>query len=108
VGGGRFDTGVARERDDARRLVDLLEPAHDLGVLDRQALGRERSVGRLGGDLPDLVEPAAHRHSPRSADIAPIDVGRPVADEHGVNQGPIRQMPLTKDCVNESHGWTSS
>ena len=94
---------LTRERDDARRLIELFEPAENLGLLERQSLGREGGVGRLDAGRPDVVHPAAEIDGALGADVASIEMRRPVAGEQRVDERALGKVSSTKQPVTEPH-----
>ncbi len=84
------EPGLARERDDARRLIELFELAQNLRLLCGEPLGRKGGVGGLDAERPDVVEPAAELDRALGADVAPIEVRGTVAGHDGLDE---RRLP---------------
>ena len=102
-----FELAISRlagKGDDPRGPIDLLEPAHDLRLLRRQALGGERRIGGLEADDAHLFQPSAQVDRALGADLAPIDVGGSIARHTDFRERLFREMPTTKHDVSEPHG----
>ena len=84
-----FGPGLTRERNDACRLIELLEPAKDLGLLGGEPLLRKRLVGGFDGRGLNGVEPTIQLHRSRGADVAAIEVEGTVAAHDGVDERPL-------------------
>ena len=91
------EAGLTRERDDARRLVELLEPAENLRLLRARAARAGRRRRPLRARRADVVEPAAELDGALGADIAPIEMGGPLA-----GRSPLRRAPAPTDVPDET------
>jgi hypothetical protein len=94
---------VPGERDDARRLIELLEPAENLRLLQRQTFGCEGGVGRVDARDADVIHPPAEIDGAIGADVAPIEMRRPVAGQERVDERALREMSSTEKPVTEPH-----
>ena len=103
-GGLPLEPRVAREGDDARGLVELFEPAHDLRLLGGQPLRREGGVCRVGAGGLHGIQPAAELDGALGAEIAPVDVRRAIARHHRGDECVFREMSTTNHEINEPHG----
>jgi hypothetical protein len=100
-------TSVVRERDDAGRLVELLQPPENLCLLRREALRRERRIGRLDASRTDVVEPSAECDRALGAEIASIEVRGPFAARQRFDEGALGEVSATKNPVTEPHDSSS-
>ena len=97
---------MARERDHASRLIELLEPAHDLRLLGRQPLGGEHRVDIRFADGPHVVEPTPESDGALRANVASIHVDRTFAGHAHAYERAVREMTAAQDEVSdvtESH-----
>ena len=101
------EPGLTRERDDARGLVELFQPPENLCLLEGEALRREGRIGRLDARRADVVQPAAERDGAFGADIAPIQVFRPVAGRERLDESALGKVSATKNAITEPHDSSS-
>src|SRR5579864_3574011 len=100
---------MARERDHASRLVELLETAHDVRLLRRQPLGGEHGIDIGLTERPHVVEPPPEADGALRADVAPIHMGRTLAGHAHAHERAVREMPAAQhkvSYVSESHDYS--
>ncbi len=85
-------TILTREGNDPGRLIELLEPAKNLGLLQGEPFRRKRGIRGLDAGGPHFVHPATEIDGAIGAEIAPIQMGRPVAGQERVDERAFGEM----------------
>ena len=89
-------------------MVELFEPAQNLMLPGREPFGRERP-SHPAPPHPSCTWSSQPREFDRAfrADVAAIEMQRPVAGRDGIDDRPFRKMALTKYQINKPHDLTS-